>query len=380
MYSMQKKTRILHVVGGMDRGGVETWLMNVLRNIDRERYHFDFLVGTAKPCAYDKEVEQFNSRIIPCLNPHSPCLYTRNFFKIIKIYGPYDIIHSHVHHFSGYNLLLAKLSGIPVRICHSHSDNRLSEGKRGILRSSYLKVTETMIHRFSTHGFFCSQMAGESLYGRKWNRSAKYELLYCGIDFSPYKNPVNRLLRQDLGISDQSLVIGHVGRFSTPKNHKFLIDIFSEVYKQVPSAFLLLIGDGNLRKEIELRANHLGLRERVIFTGLRADIAELLKGAIDVYCFPSLWEGLPVTVIEAQAAGLPCLISDCITNEVCVLNDRVEQLSLKCTAKQWADRLIAMHNHSPKQSLNENEFMKLKQFNIKESIAHLCEVYDECIY
>ncbi len=373
------KKHILHIVGGMDRGGAETWLMHILRNIDREKYHFDFLVSRPEPCAYDDEIRSLGSKIIFCPQPQKPIQYARRFMRLVKENGPYDVIHSHVHHYSGFILLLAKLLGIKGRIAHSHSDTRVFETKRGFARKAYLKMMETMLQQSAAHGFACSENAAIDLYGREWKQDARWTCLYCGIDFSPFRSKNNgALLRKELGISEDAVVVGHVGRFSEPKNHLFLIDIFAAFCKKYPHAKLLLVGDGKLRKDIEKQVCKLNLADKVIFAGVRPDVPELMKELMDVFLFPSLYEGLPLVLIEAQAAGLPCVLSDTFTQEVDVMNKRIRRLPLTASADEWADAVFALLKEQPKQALLSDDFNRLKKFDIEESIKGLLKVYGEC--
>ncbi len=360
----------------MDRGGAETWLMHVLRNIDREKYHFDFLVSRPEPCAYDDEIRSLGSKIIVCPQPQKLIQYASRFMRLVKKNGTYDVIHSHVHHYSGFTLLLAKLLGIKGRIAHSHNDTRVVETKRGFARKAYLKIMENMLQQFATHGFACSEDAGSDLYGRKWKQDARWICLYCGIDFSPFRSEINETSRRKaLGISEDAVVVGHVGRFSEQKNHHFLIDIFAAFCKKEPHANLLLVGDGKLRKDIEKQVCKLNLSDKVIFAGVRPDVPELMKDIMDIFLFPSLYEGLGLVLVEAQATGMPCVISDVIPNEADIINERIRRLSLTASADEWADVVSDLLKEQPKKALSGEEFKRLKRFDIAESIKGLLEVY-----
>ena len=178
------RIRVLHIVGGMGRGGVETWLLHVLRHIDRERFQMDFLVHTAEPCPYDNEIRALGSQILPCLRPQRPWSYARNFRRILAAYGPYQIVHSHVHHYSGYTLRLAQRAGTPIRIAHSHNDVCLQDASPGLLRWIYLVTAKRWIRRFGTMRLAASEKAAEALFGSRWQRSSICRLLYYGIDLS----------------------------------------------------------------------------------------------------------------------------------------------------------------------------------------------------
>jgi glycosyltransferase involved in cell wall biosynthesis len=333
---------ILQVVGGMNFGGVETWLMHVLRHIDRERFRMDFLVHTAQPCAYGEEIQKLGSKIIPCLGTSRPWRYARNFRRALKEHGPYEVVHSHVHHFSGFVVYLAHRAGVPVRITHSHSDTSLNDGRATTLRTGYLQLMEHLIRRHATTGIACSRKAAASLYGAAWQNDNRWKVVYCGIDLEPFRQPVDRAeVRRELNIPEDAFVLGHVGRFHEPKNHTFLIDIAAEVARREPNMRLLLVGDGPLRPQIEAKVACLGLTDKVIFAGFRSDVPRLMKGAMDLFVFPSRYEGLGLVLIEAQAAGLPCVYSDTVPAEADVVKSNICRLSLQASLNQWSSLITA---------------------------------------
>jgi glycosyltransferase involved in cell wall biosynthesis len=338
--------RILHVLGKLDRGGVETWLVQVLQNIDRHKYQMDFLVHTTDPGAYDEEVRGLGSRIHPCLSPSNPLQYAFNFRRILNQYGPYDVVHSHVHHFSGYVLMLAAMAGVKVRIAHSHNDTRTAEVSNSRKRRAYLQIMKAMIRSVATHGLAVSAEAGCDLFPLRGRNTEKWELQHLGIDLSRFDVPANAHdVRQSLGIPPDALVVGHVGRFSDQKNHAFLVDIAREFVRTEPRGFFLLVGDGLLRPAIEEKVRNYGLAKHFMFAGLRSDVATLMKGAMDALLFPSLYEGLPITLIEAQAAELRCLISNVISVEADVVPELIRRESLDRTPAEWASSLLELLSH-----------------------------------
>ncbi len=318
----QTPIRILHVVRGMNPGGVETWLMHVLRHIDRRKFQFDFLTHTRDRCFYDQEIQHLGGRIIPCMHPSWPWCYAKNFSRALSLFGPYDVVHSHVHHFSGFVLTLAARANVPIRIAHSHNDLSTVDRRAGIMRRLYLTLSKRLIARHATVGLACSNLAAAALFDAAWQTDPRFKVLYCGIDLKPFQESVDREhVRKELGLPPEAFVCGHVGRFAEQKNHDFLVDIFSLVAKDLPKASLLLIGDGPLRTKIEEKVRRLGLDDRVIFAGVRADVPRLMLGAMDCFVFPSFHEGLPLVLLEAQAANLPCIISNTISDEVdCILS------------------------------------------------------------
>ena len=374
----QRPIRILHVVGGMNRGGLETWLMHVLRHIDRDRFHMDFVVHTEKPCPYDDEVRELGSKIIPCLDPAKPWLYGRNFKRILGEYGPYDIVHSHVHHFSGYVLYLAKQAGVQIRVAHSHNDTSAIDAKAGFHRRLYLTLTKWLIDRYATLGFAASCQVVTVLFNQAWKTDSRWGVLYCGVDLTPFRDIVDSVaVRAELGIPADAFVIGHVGRFEEQKNHRFLIDIVAEIAKREPNIHLLLIGDGSLRSAIEKKVIENGLAKRVTFTDLRPDVPRLMLGAMDLFLLPSIHEALGLVLIEAQAAGLPCVFSDVVPEEANAVKPLVRQVSLSKSASEWAEAVIsAKSGASAIAQADTLPVLENSPFNILVSVKKLTEVYE----
>ncbi|MCP6758885.1 MAG: glycosyltransferase family 1 protein [Fischerella sp. CENA71] len=383
-FTEQYPIRILHVVGGMNQGGLETWLMHILRHIDRDRFHIDFLVHTTQPCAYDDEIRSLGSQVIPCLHPSRPSLYAHNFKRVLSEYGFYDIIHSHVHHFSGYVLRLAQQAGVPVRIAHSHIDSSPLEAHAVWYRRFYLTLMKSLIARHATLGLGCSQLAIVDLFGSAWKSDPRWQLLYYGIDLTPFQASKTSIdvvdLRVKFDIPADAFVIGHVGRFYKQKNHQFLIEIFAEVAKREPRAYLLLVGEGPLRPTIEQQVMQLGLGKQVIFLGRRSDVPQLMITAMDVFLLPSLSEGLPMVGIEAQAAGLPLILSDVITDEVNQIKPLIQKISLSQPVKVWTNAVLATRNFKARITQTDTvAVLENSEFNISYSIKALTKIYvDEC--
>lgn len=372
-----KPIRILQVVGGMNRGGVETWLMHVLRNIDREQYQMDFLVHTTEPCAYDEEIRALGSRIIACPYTKQPLRYARELRRILREEGPYDVVHSHVHHCSGWVLLIARLAGTQIRIVHSHSDNRRAQQQARLPRRLYLSFTHCLIWWTSTKGLAASREAALALFGPAWEQDARWQILYCAIDLAPFEAPPDPTLCEQFGIPANALVVGHVGRFHEAKNHTFMMDIAAEVIRKEPSVYFLLVGDGPLRPSIEAKASKLGILEHVIFAGLRSDVPQVMKSAMDIFLMPSLYEGLPLVGMEAQAAGLPCIYSDNVSTEADLIPELVTRLNLDTNTETWAEVVLDMLKSSP--SVSKHEALVDIQhgpFNIAKSVIELQSLYN----
>ena len=353
--------RVLQVVTHMNRGGLETMLMNYYRNIDRSQIQFDFLTHRPYDGDYGKEIKELGGVIyhLPRMNPYS-ITYRQALKRFFDENSEYKIVHVHQDCMSSVILKEAQRQGIPVRIAHSHSSSQDKNWKY-ILKLLY----KTRISKYATDLMACGEQAGKWMFG-----NCDFLILNNAIDARLYSFnlDIRRQKRKELGIRDDELLLGHVGRFSYPKNHNFLIDIFQNISSGT-KAKLLLVGDGELRGQIEAKVQKLGLSDRVIFTGLRADVAELMQ-AMDVFVFPSNYEGLPVTMVEAQAAGLPCFISTNVPDE-CILTSLVKQSALSEGAEKWADIILA----GDKKRLDTYETIKEKGFDIIENAKWLQDYY-----
>jgi glycosyltransferase involved in cell wall biosynthesis len=362
--------RILQVVGGLNRGGAETGLMHILRHIDRKKYQIDFLVHTVEPCQYDEEAQSLGARIIPCLTPSRPVMYARNFFRVLRQYGPYDVVHSHVHYFSGYIMALAMLAGVPQRIVHSHSQTLVVDERASLPRRCYVLCTAALIRILATKGIGVCDLAAANLFGVDWRSHKKFSVSHLGIDMEPFRVPLNRSdVRQALGIDEGDFVVGHVGRFCEPKNHDFLLDVGAELVKREPRTLLLLVGDGPLRPRIKSKIRRLGLEQRVKLLGVKSDVPRILRGAMDAFVFPSLYEGFPLALIEAQAAGLPCIVSDRFTREATVTKELVTTLSLNDSPAAWAECTLKSR-HAQRRDTGVSE-----HFSSAASAERLCRYY-----
>ena len=345
----QSPKRVLHVVRAMNRGGIETWLMHLLRRMDPRRVHMDFLVQTAEPAAYDAEIVERGGRLLRCCTPVWSPLYFRHLEQIVRDSGGYDAVHSHVHHFSGWVLGVARRCGVAVRIAHSHTDSFSADQSSPWSRRCYLSASKRAIRAFATRLVGVSRVAGRALFGDGWQNDPRSLLLHCGIDFSPFRKGAGRCdARRLWNIGDDEFLVGHVGRFDAPKNHSFLLEVFAEVVRRRERSRLILAGDGVLRAQIEQRARDLGVAEKTIFAGVRDDIPRLLE-AIDAFVFPSIREGLPLAVVESQAAGAPCIISDAISEETDVIRRLIHRVALARTAGEWAEIVLnSAHPLAPK--------------------------------
>lgn len=371
---MTKRVRVLHVVGRMNRGGVETWLLQVARAMVGVDVQFDFLVHNPEPGAYDPELRSLGCRIIPCPMGGRPLSYLRRLSRILAEAGPFDVVHSHVHHFSGIVLAVAKRQGVRVRIAHSHTAPGNTDASA--LRRLYLAGTEFLVRRRATIGLSASALAAESLFGKRWKDDRRWRIQYCSIDVERYVARASRpSVRAELGIEPDCVVMGHVGRFTVAKNHEFLVSVFAELKTLRSDAQLLLVGDGELLPVIQRLVASQGLADSVRFLGSRGDVAELMASAIDVLVMPSLHEGLPLVALEAQATGLPMVLADTITPELEIIPQLIRRHSLREDPSVWASTVLqlARAGHHPQGDAIDR--MLASPFSMTTGIAALRRVY-----
>lgn len=376
----QDVIRVLHVVGGLDRGGIETFLMHVLRRRNSERLKMDFVVHQDRTGAYDDDVRSAGSRIFRCPFTSRPLQYSRELRRILNEQGPFDVVHSHVHRFDGYVLRVARAAGVPIRISHSHNDTSHFDDLAGVARRIYLSQMKRSIDRNATLGFACSRLAAASLFGPDWEKDSRWKLLPYGIDLSAFREPVDRAaMRRELGVPEDALLAIHIGRFDPQKNHGFLIKIAAEIAKLEPNFRLLLLGKGDLQPSVEGQVRELGLENQVIFAGSRPDVPKCLL-ASDVFLMPSLHEGLPLAGLEAQAAGLPMVVADTVTPELALVPELVQFLSLKATPEEWAQATVSAAKDPRRVSREQAlEIMEQSLCNIEKSVARLENFYDDAI-
>ncbi|KKI91445.1 glycosyl transferase family 1 [Bacillus sp. SA1-12] len=366
---MGSPIRVLHVVVNMNRGGAETLIMNLYRNIDRSKIQFDFL--TCKEGVFDQEIMDLGGKIhrIPYITDSGHFQYIKNLNQFFRTNNEYKIIHSHLDKMSGLVLKAAKKAGIPVRIAHSH--NTESEG--GLAAKLYKEYAGRKIEKSATHYLACSNLAAKWLFK---NKTKAIMLLKNGIETENFifSKEVRDQIRNDLSLEADSLVLGHVGRFNNQKNHSFLIDIFYELNKVIPKSYLILVGDGILRNDLEEKVRNLSLDNNILFLGVRSDINHLLQ-AFDLFIFPSFHEGLPVTLIEAQGSGLPCIISDQITAEVDMGIGLVKFLPLT-NKVEWVEEVIKISSKESRRNISKMALFE-QGYDIKKTANFIHDFYLE---
>ena len=365
--------RVAQIMGKWVGGGVEAVVMNYYRHIDRDKIQFDFICDDDSTRIPTEEIEKLGGKVI-LIPPYQKVFKYHKTLKKVLQEGQYTIVHSHINALSVFSLWAAKSAGVPVRIAHSHSTSNKKEWKKTLLKNILRPFSKV----FATDYFCCSELAGRWLFGNKTYDQGKVYLLNNAIDVDKFKydEKIRKEKRKELNIKDNQLVIGHIGRFVQQKNHEFLIDIFNEIYKQDKNAILLLIGEGPLKEEIQNKVNELGLDKNVQFLGQRDDANELYQ-AMDLFLFPSLYEGLGMVLIEAQCAGLPCVASTEVP-EIAKISDKVIFEDLKENLKIWAGICLKFLNGKSIRKSSEKS-LDIQNYNIKNEAKKLRYKYSSLL-
>lgn len=358
---------VLHYVSKMDRAGQETFIMNLFRKIDREKIQFDFLCSEIEVGDYDEEISSLGGNIfyVPQITMRGPIKQIQKFFELFKILRKHrcDVFHIHTHHAMDAfrDALAAKMCGIKIVVVHSHNTNTLYHLGTHKVFKSFLKI-------LSIRRFACSKAAGEWMFGK-----SRYTVIHNALDLetSYFRQEYREKVRQRMGWNNKK-IIGHVGRFNAQKNHCFLIEIFDVIHHIDKNTQLVLVGKGELEEKIRRLVDEKGLSHSVSFLGMREDVKMLYQG-MDMLLFPSLFEGLSVVLIEAQACDLPCLVSDTNSEET-VVTERLYMKSLNNTAREWAEEAINLLNTSTPRNDNRDE-MRQSGYDILELAGTLESVY-----
>lgn len=359
--------RILQIVNLMNRGGIETFLMNVYRNIDKTKFQFDFVVRKDKEGDYDKEIKELGGRIYYIPSRRDKIFQNKkNWDKFYKEHPEYETIHYHISSLSDITpITTAKKNHIKNIMVHAHSTNEI-----GMLHTILHKFHKMRLHNYCKNIYACSDKSANYMFHKKVLKDVVY--LKNGIDIQQYKfiEAKRENIRRKMHIKEDTIVLGHVGRFEYPKNHDFLIDIFNQIHQKNENTILMLVGDGKLRENIEKKVNELGLEKYVVFLGVQKNVDELLM-AMDILIFPSIYEGLPVSLIEAQTTGLKCYVSSEISKEVDVTG-LVTFLDLSLPAEGWAEKINKEYSYK-RQDMTER--VAKNGYDIKETVQMLEEIY-----
>lgn len=365
----EKPIVVAQIMGKWFGGGVEAVIMNYYRNIDRSKVQFDFICDEDSTNIPYDEIKKLGGRVIICPPYQKIFEYERFLIDLFKK-NNYKIVHSNINTLSIFPLRAAKKAGVPIRIAHSHSTTNKKEWKKNLMKQALRPFSK----KYATDYFACSELAGRWLFGDKTFEQGKVTIINNAIDLDKFKydEKVRKEKRKELNINDDILVVGHIGRFVAQKNHTFLIDIFSELHKKEKNSILLLIGQGPLMNEIKQKVEALGISDSVKFLGQRDDVNELYQ-VFDVFLLPSLYEGLPVVGVEAQATGNLCILSDSMTQETKVL-DTTRFISLNRTYNEWSD--IILRNIVKFNKKNTSDEISKNGFNIKEEAQKIVNFYE----
>ena len=364
--------KVLMVLGSLNYGGAEIFCLNFVRNIDRKKYKIDFAVSKLTNSDIEKEIASYGCKIhlVPRFNGLNIYRYKKA-WKEIFANEKYDIVHGHASGAMSIYLSMAKKIGC-VTIAHSHS----ASTRGNILVKTAKKVLAKEIKKYSDYWFACSDLAAIRLFGKNFESSEKYSFIPNGIVPENYAfNPKARSsLRKQFHIADDEIVVGHVGSFTKPKNHSFLFKVFCELNKYLPNSYLILCGDGPLKKHYERIANQKNNRNQIKFVGNVNNTSDYYS-VFDYLVFPSHFEGLPMSLVEAQTSGLPIFCSDSITKQICI-TENVHFVSLKESPKVWAKKIIDYYNSNKKR---DDCLLKIKtsSFVIQNTIKTITDIYDK---
>ena len=377
MANKMKAIRVLNVTTVFKAAGIESFIMNMYRNMDREKVQFDFMVMRDEKEYYDDEIRKLGGKkyiiqkesknILVRVLKESKALYT--FLKM----HPYQIVHIHyTTPLRAFYALAAKKAGVKVIVYHSHS--AAVSGKSFLKRLLY-SILRKCIEDWATDYFACSEVAAEWMFSRKLISDGKAKVVYNGIDVKRFRfsKSARNAVRNELGLSNEFAII-HTGRFLEHKNHKFILEVFQKVKMKQQDARLLLLGTGDLFDKVKNYADKLNILDSVYFLGVHSDVERYLSAA-DCYIMPSLYEGLPVAAVEAECSGLPCYLSTNITKEV-ELTDAVKFMDLSQSAEEWADEILSCRNIIRK---DKSEMVAQKGYDVHEEAKKLQSFYEDAM-
>lgn len=368
----EEPIRIAHIVGKWVGGGVEAVIMNYYRHIDHKKIQFDFICDDDSTNIPYEEIEKLGGRVI-LIPPYQKVFKYHNELKKLFKKNNYKIVHSHINTLSVFPLFAAKCAEVPVRIAHSHSTTNKKEWKKNLLKQFLRPFSKLFANQYMA----CTEHAGRWMFGDNNYEKGNVYLLNNAIDLDKFKynEKIRIQKRNELKLNDNDLVIGHIGRFVQQKNHDFLIEIFNEIYKKNKNTKLFLVGQGPLIDEIKEKVKKYNLQDNVIFLGQRSDVSELYQ-AFDLFLFPSLYEGLGMVLIEAQASGIPCVCSTEVP-EVAKVTDNLLFLDLSENPNIWVDKTLNISSSVVRKDCSGN--VRDAGYCIKQEVIKLENKYKELV-
>ena len=375
---MSEPIRVLHVVGNMGIGGIETLIMNIYRNIDRDKVQFDFLIHNPTEGEYAEEIKKLGGHIyrMPVLRDKTRTYYWRYFEykralkKFFSEHKEIKVLHGHMTNTASIYMPIAmKYGNVKCCIAHSHQ-TEATPGLSGVVTN----ILQRHLEKIATDYFACSEEAAKWIYSIEIVENGKVKIIHNGVDVEKYHfdSVEHEKIKNQMGHSGK-IVFGNVARFKKQKNHEFLIDIFAEIHKMNQNTVLILVGQGELEENMKEKVAKLGLGDCVEFLGARNDVPKLLKD-FDVFLLPSLFEGLPLVGIEAQAAGLPMITSNTVTLEADVTGN-VTFLPLELSAEEWAKKILEVNESFVRKDMTQK--VREAGYDIKQTAQWLQKFYLE---
>lgn len=366
--------RIAQVLGESQNGGVEAVIRNYYRFIDRSKYQFDFYVTNTSEIIRREEIESMGGRIflIPHYKTHL-LPFEHTLYKDF-VENKYLIVHSNMNTLSYFVLRQAKKAGVPIRIAHSHSTSNPEERLRNMIKN----VLRTKSTVYATDYVACSEVAGEWLFGEENFKAGKVKVLNNGVDLDKFRfnEEFRKEIREKYSIGENTVVLGHIGRLVTQKNQSFLLDVFAQYHKINPDSVLMILGKGPLKEELEKKAKELSLEKEIVFAGVDGN-PEKYYSAFDAFLLPSLYEGLPVVLVEAQASGLPCYVSQEVSPEAKLLTSTTYMPIT--SSEEWAKTVKDGRFKAAKERIDSAASLRGGKFDLKQRATELTDIYNELI-
>lgn len=367
--------KVLYFVDRMLRGGIQSLVIDWVSRFDKKKIHVDFLLlDDGNKYELEDTLKELGCNVyklkgIWIRNPFDYIKYAKAMNNFFKNHHDYKVVHMHSTSKNYMVLKYAKKYGIPIRVAHSHALGFQTTSHLKVMIGNFLKKSLLL---YATDYFACSNLAGQWLFGNDIIYSKNFKVIHNGVDYSKFEfNPkIRKKIRSELNFNDEELVIGHVGRFTEPKNHTFLIDIFYEISKLNPKAKLLLIGKGVLEDSIHKKVVKLNLSNSVNFIGFKSNVSDYMQ-AMDIFVLPSHYEGLGLVLIEAQASGLPCYASKDVVPKEAKVSSQLNFVSLHLSAREWA-KIILNNDNKRKKTFEE---IKKKHYLCDDITEELSNFY-----
>jgi glycosyltransferase involved in cell wall biosynthesis len=363
-------------MGHMAGGGVEATIMNHYLHINHDRVQFDFVVDADSTFVPKKEIEELGGRVFYVPPYKKLSAYISACETIFSDEKP-DIVHSNINALSVFSLAAARKAGIPVRVAHSHSTSNPHEYTKTLMKNALRPFSKVN----ATHLAACSNDSARWLFGTKTFNTGEVQIIKNAINLEKFRfnERIRSKMRKFLGISDNQFVIGQIGRLCFQKNQMFTLDVMSQFIKHYPNALLLIVGTGELQQEIKTVIHEKDLDCNVRLLGQRSDVAALYQ-AFDVLIFPSQYEGLPLTAIEAQASSLPIVMSRNVTDEVSIISDLVFPVDLSAGVDNWAKKVSTFIGHTANRCSFDLSQLAQAGYDIRQSADSLCNWYEQIVH